>query len=1125
MAGEVIVKYTGDIARVGQALGADVEVLGEGFAIITLEAQDIDKLAAFPEIVSVERPKIVTQSLYESLNEACVLPVQQETKYGKLTGKGVLVAILDSGVDFRHPDFRNNDGTSRIVYMWDQTGEGSPPKGFVHGTEYTAEQLNAALAGSSPLAIETLLGSMSHGTAVAGAAAGNGRTSDGRNKGAAPEAGIIVVRLGETGRQSFARTTELMRAVKYVVDKAVEMNMPLCVNISYGTNDGPHRGTSLFAEYLDAMSQVWKSAFVVAMGNEGAAGHHYMGVLSQNETRDIQFFLQSAQASAYLTIWKNFADIMTFELIAPNGHSNGVLSTSNMDTNVVVGNTQVIGVYGQPTHYNPDQNIYYRLQTSNGRLMEGIWTLRVSAGAITDGRLDVWLPTSQEVTENTAFVTPTPDGTLTIPSTAWGAVSVGAYDHARGSIADFSGRGMIAGENIKPDVVAPGVDIVAPMAGGGYDSFTGTSIAAPIVTGCAALMMQWGIVLGNDPFLYGQRVKAFLRLGAARDTDIEYPNVQWGYGRVCLRASMDYLHDYAKKGVTVMETITENLSTKQYENMSLIEFVRLPTTVGFNISDDKEFRQYAEARPYIKIGSHIQGGYVIAYAPADMIEQMVKDLGRPFPVIFPIILTLTDRQSLTEAGIIKVHSTPGMDLQGRGVLLGFVDTGIDYTNNAFRYEDGSSKIAYIWDQSLVGKVPDRQHLGAEYSKEEIDSALKAENPFEIVPHKDDAGHGTFLASVAGGREHNEYIGAAPDSEIIMVKVRKTNDFFINYFGFNKKLDEIYSSTDVMLGIKYILEKAAQLGKPVAICIAMASNMGGHDGASIFEQYLYNISGETGVAVCLSVGNEANSKHHTMGFIQKEGDTAEFEVNCGDNTASFMLNVATSPHDRMLVSVVSPTGDVINKVPITGRPFRKKLTLEKSTVTVIYTLGESNLTFVGVTLPTKGVWTIRLYGEIILDGGFHSWIAPPQFIDGHVEFLTPDPNFTVVVPATAIGPVTAGAYNQRDGSLYLASSWGPNRVNIINPDLVAPGVNVGGVTPHGYGAMSGTSVAAAITCGACAIALQWAILEQNDMLMNTFRMRTFLIRGCDRTSDMTYPNNKWGYGKLNLYNAFSVVKRL
>jgi len=228
---------------------------------------------------------------------------------------------------------------------------------------------------------------------------------------------------------------------------------------------------------------------------------------------------------------------------------------------------------------------------------------------------------------------------------------------------------------------------------------------------------------------------------------------------------------------------------------------------------------------------------------------------------------------------------------------------------------------------------------------------------------------------------------------------------------------------------------------------------------------------------------------------------------------------------MLISVVSPTGDVINKVPITGEPFRKKLTLERSTVTVNYSLGESNIAFVVVTTPTKGVWTIRLYGEIILDGGFHSWLALPQFMDGHAEFLTPDPSFTVLCPATAIGPVTVGAYNPRDGSLYLASSWGPNRINTINPDLVAPGVNVGGVKPGGYSTMTGTSVAAAITCGACAITLQWAILEKNDMLMNTFRMRTFLIRGCDRTTDMTYPNNKWGYGKLNLYNAFSVVKRL
>ena len=547
--------------------------------------------------------------------------------------------------------------------------------------------------------------------------------------------------------------------------------------------------------------------------------------------------------------------------------------------------------------------------------------------------------------------------------------------------------------------------------------------------------------------------------------------------------------------------------------------------MDFNTTDDKEFRQYVEGRPYIKLGATVQGGYIIAYTVADRFEQIFKELGRSFSNIYPHIYGLMDRSSLDAAGIINVHRTPNMDLRGRGVLLGFIDTGIDFANESFRYEDGTTKIAAIWDQTIPGKPPADQYMGTEYTRADINEALKAEDPLELVPHRDTVGHGTFLASVAGGRGQDEYIGAAPDSDIIMVKVRKAREYFINFMGYSRKNDEIFSSSDVLLGIKYILDKAAQLGRPVAVCLGMGSNGGGHDGATILEQYLYAISSESGVAVCVPVGNEANARHHTRGTVAKEGTTAEFQINCGENTAAFMLNVIMSPHDRMLVSVVSPTGDVVSRIPASIETFEKKLALERSVVRVRYSFGESNNILIVIDAPTKGIWTVRLYGEIILDGTFHSWLALPQFIDGEVEFLTPDPNFTAVTPATAVGPITSGAYNPRDGSLYISSSWGPSRVGLMNPDLAAPGVNIGGVLPDGYGTMTGTSVATAITTGCCAIALQWAILYKNDTSMNTFKLRTMLIRGCERTPETTYPNNRWGYGKLNLYNSFNVVKRL
>lgn len=541
---EVIVRYVGDIAPIARELGAGLEELGHGFAILSLTSGDISRLLEFRQVVSVERPRILTYSLYESLREACVLSVQQG---GVMGGRGVLVAVLDSGVDYTHPDFINMDGTTRIIYAWDQlSSSGLPPKGFSHGAEYSAQDLNAALASANPFGRIARLDDAGHGTAVAGAAVGNGRASQGRQKGVAHEAALIVVRLGERGRKSFARTTELMRALRYVTDRAIGLGMPLCINISYGSNDGPHDGSSLFTEYIDNISQEWKTSIIVATGNEGAAGHHYAGIIETREVRNVEVFFSSAQPRAYITIWKDFADIMEFELISPTGKSSGRLSKAIPHVNVVLDNTRIIGLLSQPTHYSLNHNIHYILEAVEGRLTEGLWVLRVSAQSITNGRFDMWLPTVEEVGYETFFANPDNEGTLTIPASAASVVSVGAFDAALGSIANFSGRGfvsggMFGGMRVKPDIVAPGVGVVAPSIGGGYDSVSGTSIAAPIVTGCAAVMMQWGIVDGNDPFLYGQRIKAFLRLGAQRTTGTAYPNNTWGYGRVCLSSTLDHL--------------------------------------------------------------------------------------------------------------------------------------------------------------------------------------------------------------------------------------------------------------------------------------------------------------------------------------------------------------------------------------------------------------------------------------------------------------------------------------------------------------------------------------------------------------------------------------------------------
>ena len=546
---EVIVKYHGNILNLENISNVEVEVLSEKYAIITLTQPQIEWLSAQPGIEHIELPKRLHFVLQDALDASCITPVQNKALLG-LSGKGTLIGIIDSGIDYTHPDFRNDDGNTRIKYIWDQTGYGIPPQGFKGGAEFNETEINIALASPQPYRIIQDMDYIGHGTAVAGIAAGNGRGSINRiYRGVAAEASLIVVRMGRRGQESFAKTTELMRALKYVVDKAEFIEMPIAVNLSYGTNDGSHDGNSLFEDYINDIAQRWKNVIVVASGNEGAAAHHHRGTLRTNEIRTVDFYTTGGLTSYYLTLWKNFTDIFNVELIMPNGSTTGQITYADHEKIIRLGNTAVYINYGQPNHYNVEQNIFLQIESTEGRLPEGLWQLRITAHEITDGSYDIWLPITEEVSRDTAFFVPSIDTTLTLPSTALYVLTAGAYNSHLNSIADFSGRGYTRRNvYIKPDLAAPGVDIISANKYGGYGLFTGTSIAAPFVAGSAALMMQWGIVEGNDPFLYGERVKAFLRLGARRQNGIIYPDPYWGYGMLCLENTMDMLISYVKGG-------------------------------------------------------------------------------------------------------------------------------------------------------------------------------------------------------------------------------------------------------------------------------------------------------------------------------------------------------------------------------------------------------------------------------------------------------------------------------------------------------------------------------------------------------------------------------------------------
>ena len=559
-------------------------------------------------------------------------------------------------------------------------------------------------------------------------------------------------------------------------------------------------------------------------------------------------------------------------------------------------------------------------------------------------------------------------------------------------------------------------------------------------------------------------------------------------------------------------------------DLPLNEFIKLPTTVAFYSWYTPAFQDYIEARPYIRLGRVLENEIAILYTSQVYMEAIFRELSSDFLNVYPEIYGLTGVESLDAAGILRVQQQPYLNLTGRGVIVGIVDTGIDYTQPVFKYEDGTSKIKYIWDQTIEKEPSDVVEFGSVFSQDQINEALRSENPYDVVPQTDQVGHGTYLSSLIAGREYDGFIGAAPDAEIIAVKLKPASSYYRNVFLVPQDQHNAYESIDIMLGIDFVLNQALMAKMPVVICLGLGTNFGGHNGQNRLENYISFISNIPGVAVCTGVGNESNARHHTEGRIERQGETASIEVRVGENAPSISVYIWYEGWDKISFSLKSPTGELINKIPFfSGSYFEKRLIIEKSLVKILYHQNESRFAVIQVMDVAPGTWEIILVGDVIISGRYHAWLPMTGFISPDVEFVSPTPNYTSVIPSTAEGVISVGAYNDIDSSLYINSSWGPAANGLITPDLVAPGVNVTGYYPIGKGTMSGTSVSAAITAGASALVYQWAIVEGNAPVITGNRLRTILIRGCNREPSKEYPNTQWGYGTLNLSQVFNLFR--
>lgn len=512
----------------------------------------------------------------------------------------------------------------------------------------------------------------------------------------------------------------------------------------------------------------------------------------------------------------------------------------------------------------------------------------------------------------------------------------------------------------------------------------------------------------------------------------------------------------------------------------------------------------------------------------------------------PKLYSLLDVTSMDAAGITPAGELPVLNNQGAGVIVGFVDTGINYTDSLFRNVDGSTRIIGIWDQTNNSDNSNNIEnetakpfsafsalYGTQYTAEEINLALNSDNPASIVPTRDENGHGTFLASIAAGNrdERAGFSGAAPQASIAMVKLKPAKQYLRDFYLIQDGA-EAYQENDIMMGVSYLYFLARKYSMPLVVCIPLGTNMGSHMGMSRLGQYLNQVSLSNGSAVITAAGNETGARHHFRAVMDADTDEVTAELRVGEREAGFSMELWAENMGAYTVGFISPTGEVAREISV---PLRGENTvsflLEQTQITVYTQIADvssgSQFIFMRFENPMSGIWRILIRNSLDIRETFHIWLPVRGFISDETYFLRPDPDTTITDPGNTRYPITVTAYDHTKNSIYIHASRGYSLSGRIKPDLAAPGVNILGASVSGrrLTRMSGTSVSAAHLAGAAAILLNWGVLNANYPYLNTPVLKSIFVRGAQRNPALTYPNREFGYGTLNLYEAFLHLRNL
>ncbi len=481
------------------------------------------------------------------------------------------------------------------------------------------------------------------------------------------------------------------------------------------------------------------------------------------------------------------------------------------------------------------------------------------------------------------------------------------------------------------------------------------------------------------------------------------------------------------------------------------------------------------------------------------------------------------------SNINNIRNFQSLDLSGRGVVVGIIGTGIDYTNDAFIDKNGKSRILSIWDQTIQSVPGSSVPFGREFSNEEINNALstaaKGGNPYDIVNTKDEAGNSTAMAGIIGAKDNkDEVIGAAPECSFIVVKLQRAE-------AMEKMLNSnyLYDMASMMLGVQYLHDYVIENNTPMVIYISLGTTLGNHYDNGIFEQFIdctcYNI----GISVVTSTGNEGEAANHASGNISSYGQYNDVDIYVSEEQKFLRMELWVKNPNVMSVEIFSPSGETTGKIPVAIKKIQiNKFVFERTQINVLYYLSDAlttdELVFIAFDDLQPGIWKCRIYGEYILDGRYDMWMYQKKLLLNGTRFLAPDYYGTITNPSPGRYSLTVTSYNQNNFSIVGKSGvyFKDTVYNAI--DVACGGVDIKTYAPQNKLVFAeGTGAAGAVAAGAAAIMMQWGIIEKNNVNMYSQTLKSYFLRGTIKRPNDVYPNPQWGYGILDLVGVFRSIE--